>query len=374
MEGEREETGFRRRHALLSGGGSGGHVFPALAVAEELRREGWSVTFAGDPRGLEGRLVTRAGFSLLELPARPWVGRGLRDRWTAAKQLLHGALRARRAVLRAGVDVTLATGGYASVAGALGTCLARRPLVLLEPNQVSGVANRFLSRLAREACVAAPGAGQGLRCPRVATGVPIRGGFPPVPPPLPWEPPVVLVLGGSQGARQLNELVPAALETIADRVEGLHVIHQAGVKEEEWVRRRMESSRWPAGMRWEVHGFLEDVPGRLLGATLVVSRSGAVTLAEISAAGRPALLVPLALAGGHQQENARRYARQGAAVVLEDRPLEAPALGKALAELLARPDRLESMARASHALARLDAARAVAARLEAAIVSRERAA
>ncbi len=324
------------------------------------------MTFAGDRRGLEGRLVPEAGYPLLELPARPWVGKGFCARLGALGQLVRSTLRARRHVSRLGVDVVLATGGYASVPAALGGRLAGRPLVLLEPNVEPGAANRWLSRFAREACVVEPEVAQFLHCPVVSTGVPIRAAFPATPPPLPWKPPVLLVLGGSQGARQLNELVPEAVAKLAQTgIEQLHVVHQAGSRHEQTVRERWQQNELPNRWSFEVHGFLPDVPRRLLEATLVVSRAGAVTLAEIAAAGRPSLLIPLDLAGGHQRINAARFARLGAARVLDNTQLSANALAAELGALLGNAAQLEAMAKAAYGFARIDAASEVSRRLAA---------
>lgn len=351
-------------HALLSGGGSGGHIIPALAVADALRQEGWKVTFAGSLQGLEGRLVPQAGYPLVELSARPWVGKTPTARAQALWELCFSTLRARRLVRQLGVDVALATGGYASVPGALGSRLAGIPLLLLEPNVQAGTANRWLSRWAQEACVVEEETARFLRCPTVTTGVPIRAVFPATPLPLPWSPPVLLVLGGSQGSRQLNELVPEAIRKLAEK-DGpkVHVVHQAGTRHREEAAKRWEDLKLPEGFSYEVHGFLPDVPQRLLTATLVVSRAGAVTLAEIAAAGRPSVLVPLDLAGGHQRANALRYARRGAALMVEGDAVSPSGFSNVLQALLSNRERLEQMARSAHVLACPHAAREVAQRL-----------
>lgn len=364
MERRSEKRALRFYHALLSGGGSGGHIIPALAVADALLQEGWKVTFAGSRQGLEGRLVPEAGYPMVELSARPWVGKTPTARAKALGQLCFSTLRARRLVRQMGVDVVLATGGYASVPGALGSRLAGIPLLLLEPNVQAGTANRWLSRWAQEACVVEEETARFLRCPAVTTGVPIRGVFPATPPPLPWSPPVLLVLGGSQGARPLNELVPEAIRTLVEHGgPKVHVVHQAGTRHQEEAVKRWQDLKLPEGFSYEVHGFLPDVPQQLLKSTLVVSRAGAVTLAEIAAAGRPSVLVPLDLAGGHQRANALRYVRRGAALIVEGGSISPFGFASVLQSLLFDRDRLEQMARSAHALACPHAAREVAQRL-----------
>lgn len=349
------------RHALLTGGGSGGHVFPALAVAQALAARGWRVSYAGDAAGIEGRLVPARGFDFVPLAARPWVGRGPLAKARGAATLLGSTLAARRAIVRGGVDVVLGTGGYASVPAALGAVLARRPLLLLEPNARPGTANRRLSRWAVEAAVAYEATARELACPATTTGVPVRAEFFAVPPP-PAGPARLLVLGGSQGARRLNELLPAAAGVAAGAVGGLAVLHQCGPRWLEETRARWLEAA-PAGVRVEVVPFVEEVAAALAGATLVLSRAGAITLAEICAAGRPAVLVPLVLAGAHQRDNARWLEQAGAALCLEPEELDAARLGAALAELLGDGERRRGMAERARALARPGAADAIADRM-----------
>ncbi len=362
-------------HALVSGGGTGGHVFPGLAVAEEVARRGWQVSWTGNRQGMESRLVARRRIPFFALAARPVVGQGIAGKLRADATLARSALGARALVRRLGARVVVGTGGYVSAPAVVGGRLASRPVLLLEPNAEAGLANRLLSRLATEAAVAWDEAAAGLRCPARTTGIPVRAEFFAVPEALPPAPPLrLLVLGGSQGARQLNELLPPALAAIraadggaagADPPE-IAVLHQAGDRHVEATRRAYRAAAGdapedPPGV--EVVPFLDDVAGAMATSHLVVSRAGAITLAELCAAGRPGLLVPLALAGGHQAKNARRLKSAGAAEVL------APAAGveelaAVLRRLLADRDRLAAMARAARGLGRAGAAEAIADRVE----------
>jgi len=359
---------------LLGGGGSGGHVFPGLAVAEELLRRGWRVSWAGSHRGMEERLVTGRRIPFHELSARPVVGQGVVGKVRAALTLAASAVRARALVRRLDARVVVGTGGYVSVPAVLGGRLARRPVLLIEPNAEVGAANRLLSRLAAEAAVAYADTARQLRCPACTTGIPVRADFLAVPAGLPPSPPLrILALGGSQGARQINQLLPRALGrlaadgTLADGSDaGVEVRHQAGHGKDEATREEYRAAGIGGGesaVRVEVAPFLDDVAGAMAGSHLVVSRAGAIALAELCAAGRPGLLLPLALAGGHQAANAHRLAAAGAAEVLEPGAGDAE-LAELLRRLLADRHRLEAMARSARGLGHRDAAERIADRVE----------
>jgi UDP-N-acetylglucosamine--N-acetylmuramyl-(pentapeptide) pyrophosphoryl-undecaprenol N-acetylglucosamine transferase len=346
-------SGPRARRVLLAGGGSGGHVFPALAVGQSLTARGWSVSFAGTARGMEARLVPAAGVEFHALAAAPMVGKGLVGRMLGGATLLRSAMSARGLVRRLDAKVVVGTGGYVSAPAVLGARLARRPVVLVEPNAHAGSANRFLSRFARFAALASAEAAAELRCETQVTGVPVRREFARQPAPLPAAP-RILVLGGSQGARRLNEIVPPALARLQRSVPGLTVLHQAG---ERWIAEaRAAYARAEVDAR--VVPFLDDVAGAMAAARLIVSRAGANTLAEIACAGRPAVLLPLAAAAGHQGDNARAVAAAGAGLVYDE-----AAGADGLAETLERafvsgiPER---QAAAAETLARPGAADAIA--------------
>ena len=359
MSGNGDTMGSTRSpHALLAGGGSGGHVFPALAVAEALAGRGWRVSFVGGLAGMERRLVEERGLPFYALPARPFLGRGLLSKTKAALTLVRSSVAACGLVRRLEADVVLGTGGYVSAPAVLGARLARRPVLLLEPNARAGVANRFLSRFARGAALGYPEAGADLRCPAWVTGVPVRAAFFGIPQELP-ESPRLLVLGGSQGARQVNIAMAQAAPRLLADVPSLSILHQAGARNVEETR----AAYGAAAGRVEVVPFLADVAAAMAESTLVVSRAGAITIAEICAAGRGSVLVPLAIAQAHQVDNARALAAAGAARLVPSNELSPERLGDLLAELLADPAGLAVMARAARGLARPDAAAAVADRL-----------
>lgn len=347
-------------HALLAGGGSGGHVFPALAVADELFRRGWQVSWMGRMSGMERQLVEAHGLPYHGLPAKAVVGRGPIQKAFALGTLGTSAWRARRMIRDLEADVVLGTGGYVSVPGVLGAALSGRPIVLLEPNAAAGSANRWLSRWALSAAVAHEELESQLRCTSRITGVPVRRAF--------FEASDtrfesgalrLLVLGGSQGARQLNELIPAALAQLEDRLGRIEVVHQVG---EELLAETEGSYRASGFAEADVRvvAFLRDVAAEMAAADLVISRAGAITAAEICAAGRAAVFVPLALAGGHQVANARRLESTGGAVVLSPERADADSMARLLDSLLEDRQRLRSMGEALHNLAWPRAAESVA--------------
>lgn len=375
-----------KTHVLLAGGGTGGHVFPALAVAEELTGRGCAVSFAGSAGGLEAHLVPTRGVPFHALPARALVGRGPVGKLLALLTLAQGAVVAARLVRRLAVEAVLGTGGYVSAPAVLGAALARRPVLLLEPNAAPGVANRRVARWAAGAAVAFEEARDAFPCPTRVTGVPLRREFfrvseaPAGPEGAPADRDGIrlLVLGGSRGALALNRAMPRVLAGepggtggLAAALPGLRVVHQAGPAHLELTREAYRQAGVPEGVV-RIEPFLEDVAGAMAECDLVVSRAGALTVAEIAAAGRPAVLVPLALAGGHQRDNARALERAGAARVVDSVPGQganavaselSPALGKVLAEVLEGPDvreRLRGMGRSARSLARPRAAAEVA--------------
>ena len=347
-------------HALLAGGGTGGHVFPALAVAEELAKRGWRVSFTGLAGGLEERLTAERGVPFHPLPARPFLGKGLAARARSLTTLSGSGVAAARLIRRLGADVVLGTGGYVSAPAVLGARLARRPILLLEPNARAGVANRWLSRFASGAAVAFRETIRDLKCPCQVTGVPVRAAFFAVPAALPpLAPPRLLVLGGSQGARQVNELVPAAVARLLGGGVSLKVLHQAGAKNVEETRAAYSAAGVPDTV---VEGvpFLDDVAGAMAASHLLVSRAGAITVAEMCAVSRAALFLPLAIAQGHQVDNARLLADAGAAELLTGEVATPDALAERLGSLLGDGARLARMGRAARDLARPRAVSAIA--------------
>lgn len=363
-------TNPSRPLALFCGGGSGGHVFPGLAVAQELQGRGWQVRWSGSHRGLEKRLVEQRRMRFHALPARPLVGQGVLGKMRALFTLSVTAWRARSLVRSLGARVVIGTGGYVSAPAVLGAKLARRPVLLLEPNAEVGFANRWLSRFAAEAVVVDMASGAQLACPTTQTGVPIRQeffavkGMSSTPP---WH---LLVLGGSQGAQQLNRLLPTALKRLQLQ-ERLVVVHQCGERHLEATRHAYaeaglidaDGTSTNERIEVEVVPFLDDMAAALAVSHLVVSRAGAITLAEICAAGRASLLLPLTLAAAHQVGNARHLVTAGAAEMLLADASEDD-MTALLSDLLQDAPRRHAMALAAHSLGRPQAAEKIADRVE----------
>ena len=353
----------QKPHLFIAGGGSGGHVFPGLAVAEEIAARGWRVSWIGRPEGMERKLVTGRGLPYHGLTAKPLVGHGVGARLASLASLARTAFGARRLLRREDARAVLGTGGYVSAPAVLGARLAGRPAVLLEPNAVPGAANRLLSRFATAAAVAWPETATRLACRTRVTGVPIRRGFVDMAEVAPADRRRVLVLGGSQGALELNRILPPALARVAAGGVELSVRHQTGTAHAEAARRLWAELERP-GLEVEVVPFVDDVAAALGEADMVVSRAGAITLAEISATGRPALLIPYGHAGGHQTDNAERLAAAGGARVLRPDETDVEGCARALAELLADGESLRRMGRALRELARPAAASSVAELIE----------
>ena len=357
-----EELRPASRQALVAGGGSGGHVFPGLALAVALERRGWTVSFVGRPGEIEETLAKERGLSFLPLAAAPLVGTSL---WQKARTLaitLRSAAAGARLVRRSGAEVVVGLGGYVSVPVVLGAKFTGTPILLFEPNAAPGVANRLLSRLADEAVVTYSQAGERLACRATLTGTPVLSAFfrQPEAPALPRQ---LLVLGGSQGSQQINSLMPSALAALGQAGASLEVLHQAGPRHTEATLQAYRDAGEIAASV-EVVPFLDDVAAALGASHLVVSRAGAITLAEICAVGRPTLLVPLPIAGGHQIDNAAALVEAGAAEMLPN-GASGGELAERLRELLSDQERMALMGRAARGASRRDAAEAMADRVEA---------
>jgi UDP-N-acetylglucosamine--N-acetylmuramyl-(pentapeptide) pyrophosphoryl-undecaprenol N-acetylglucosamine transferase len=352
---------------LLSGGGTGGHVYPALAAAAALPERAGGVPvefiFAGPSRNDVGGLVRRAGIPFAPLPAAGIRGRSPAQVSSAGWQLLRGTARAWRMVGRFKPDVALATGGYASVPVAVAARLRGVPLVLYLPDVHPGWAARFEARLARRIAVTNDGAARHLpRGKAIVTGYPVRAEF------FAQDRaqarcalalgdglPLLLVTGATQGAQALNRAVWQSLPSLLSRCAVLHQTGPNGLEEAHGVAASLPDEQ---RTRYRVVAYLDDMPAAMAAADLVLMRAGASSLAEPPAAALPAILVPGLFGGGHQRHNAEYMAGQGAALLLSEEQLGD--LSQIVLDLLAQPDRLAAMRAATAALARPHAAQALA--------------
>ena len=345
---------------MVMAGGTGGHVFPALAVAEELRRRGLEVCWLGTPDSFESRVVPKHGFAMEQVSIQGLRGNGLGGWLLAPLRILFACGQAWRALRRRRPALVLGMGGFASGPGGLMAWLIRTPLVIHEQNAVPGMTNRLLALLAQRVLEAFPGSFDAARRARL-TGNPVRPDIAALAAPERRmadreEPFRLLVLGGSLGAQALNRTVPAALSGLSEFHRPL-VRHQAGRGKDEETR----ASYLEAGVEAEVIPFLEDMAEAYGWADLVICRAGALTVAELAAAGVGSILVPYPFAvDDHQTRNARYLVEEDAALLLPQEALTPETLAATLKPLLAEPAKARAMAVAARRLALPDATRRVA--------------
>jgi UDP-N-acetylglucosamine--N-acetylmuramyl-(pentapeptide) pyrophosphoryl-undecaprenol N-acetylglucosamine transferase len=344
--------------AILAGGGTGGHVIPAIAIAQELqKRYGAEVLFIGTERGLEGRLVPAAGFPLQFVKVGALNRVSLSTRLKTLLDLPRAIFAAGRMLDEFQPEVVIGVGGYASGPAMFSAIRKRIPTLAFEPNLVPGFANRMVGRFVSAAAVHFKQTAEYFRNP-VVTGVPVRPAFFQIPrKPYVQASPTMLVFGGSQGARAINQAMIRALPELLKRVPGLHVIHQTGERDYNQVQAGYAERSVPA----EVHKFIDDMPAFFARADLVLCRSGASTVAEIAAAGKPAVFVPFPLAADdHQRRNAEAMEQAQAAVVLEETKLDEVWLVDTICALLDDPGRLARMSNAARDMAHPNAAKDIA--------------
>jgi len=349
----------RRGSVVIAGGGTGGHLYPGLALADALGEQGFDVTFVGTASGIEARVVPAAGYPLRLLPGQQLRGGGARRAAAGLAAVARGAVRGRGLLGELRPRLVVGVGGYASVAVVLAARLSGIPIVLLEQNVVPGAANRFLGRLAARVCVGFAESARFFPRGRAAhTGNPIRrellGGATRAPRARPG----LLVFGGSAGAHRLNVAVVEALAALGAAARGLEVTHQTGPADLEEVRRAYRALALAA----RVEPFIADMGGAYAAADLVIARAGAMSCAEITAVGLPAILVPYPhAADDHQRLNAEVLVAAGAAEMILDRECDGERLAAAIRGLVDDPVRRAAMATRARALGRPDAAEQVAA-------------
>src|SRR6516165_7264621 len=333
-------------------GGTGGHVFPALALARLLRSKSLEVVWLGTERGLESRVIPAEGIPIEHLSVAGLRGKGAIS-WLAAPFRLTVALLQALAIMRRYRPlVVVGLGGFVTGPGGLAAWLTRRPLVIHEQNAIAGFTNRVLAHLARQVLEAFPGS-FGREVHARVIGNPVRADIRALPPP----PTRFLVIGGSQGAARLNAVVPFALKRLAGAL-AFDVRHQAG---ERWLEAG-RASYAEAGVRADVRPFIEDMSEAYGWADLVICRAGALTISELAVAGLAAILVPFPHAvDDHQTSNAQYLVRDSAAVLIPDRELTAERLAGELQRLCTGRGKLLAMAERARLLAKPRAADELAA-------------
>jgi len=332
---------------IIAGGGTGGHVIPALAIAQQLKKQfDAEILFIGTARGIETRLVPQAGFRLELIQVGALKNVSLMTRVKTMFDLPRAIAASSRMLSEFDPEVVIGVGGYASGPAMVAAIRRRLPTLAFEPNVVPGFANRMIARWVSAAAVHFEETCRYFPHCKV-TGVPVRGAFFSIGPKVGGTP-TLLVFGGSQGARAINQAMIESLPGLRAKVPGIHIIHQTGQRDYDRVLAAYQQS----GISGEVHKFIDDMPGTFGRSDLLVCRSGAGTAAEITAAGKPAIFVPFpAAADDHQNVNARALERAGAAVVVEESNLGAAYLVETIAALIGDDARLRSMSAAAKSLA-----------------------
>ena len=342
---------------MIVSGGTGGHVFPALAVANELRERGIEVTWLGTQRGMENRIVPEAGIELDQISALGFRGKGLLAKLNAIKGFAIGCMQALTILHHRKPQLVLGMGGFVTAPAGIVARLLNIPLVIHEQNRVIGTANKLLMPIARQIMEAFPGTFPD-KASAIHTGNPLRNDISHLASTQTNKPQShrlhLLVLGGSQGARNLNQFVPKALADT--QYAQLDVIHQCG---EQWLEETSQQYI-KLGVNAQVKAFIDDMAQSYQWADLVICRAGAMTVSELAAVGLPSILVPYPHAiDDHQTSNARFLVDADAALMIEDSQLQ-HRLAEQLSRLCNQRERLHAMSAAARALARIDATQRVA--------------
>lgn len=344
------------QRVLIAGGGTGGHLFPGIAVANALAaRFGTEIRFVGSSHGIERTAVPRAGYTVELLPMRGLRREGLAGLLRAAWRIPWSFVQSLRLVGRFRPQLVVGVGGYASFPAVVAAFLRRVPVVLLEQNASPGASTRVLAPLARNVCVSFPQTKELLGARAILTGNPVRGGAatagaPPIEAaPRAERPARLLVFGGSAGAHHLNEVVPEALALLGTPLD---VVHQTGAADRDAVAAAYER----LGLAAAVHAFIDDMVAEYRRADLVVCRAGATTIAELTALGVAAILVPFPFAAGdHQRLNGQALVDAGAAWMILDRELTPERLAEVVRGALADPAALAETRHRARGLGHPDA-------------------
>lgn len=347
---------------LMAGGGTGGHVIPLLAVANELRARGHDCLFVGTERGAEARLVPAAGFPIEWIHASGLQRVSARQRLEATLALIRSTGQQLRRLANAPPHAVFSLGGYVAGPPVLAALWRRVPVVVMEPNATPGLTNRWIARFVRKALVNFPETERFFPPGRTeVTGMPVRQELFHLLQTPPERPFTILITGGSQGSRTLNEAARAAWPKLRDLGYDIYLIHQTGAAHYDSLRLAFEQSR----VLGEMSAFLPDMPAAYSRADLVICRAGAGTVSELAAAGKPSVLIPFPYAADdHQRHNAEQFRKAGAALLFKDSEWTGDRMYETVRELAAEPERLQKMSAAARTLAHPGAARRAAEILE----------
>lgn len=369
-----ETRAVETRRVLMVAGGTGGHVFPALAVADELRARSlraerceergrerparrYSVEFLGTKRGLDTQLLSHAGFSFRTISGAGLKGLGAFQWIQNLLVLPRSAIETSLVLRETQPDVVMGMGGYIAGPAMLEASLQDIPTILMEPNALPGFTNRVLAPVVRVAALGFEDAARFYGAKACVTGHPVRRAFFEIPPKPHAAPFTVLIFGGSQGAAAINACIVKALPLFSERAARWRLIHQTGERDYNEVRKAYQDQSFDA----EVYAFIENMPAAFARADVIISRAGANSVAELAAAGKAAILIPFpGAADQHQLQNARTLERVGAAQVIEQKDLTPERLVTVLDRLLSAPRELEAMEQRVRVFARPDAAANIA--------------
>lgn len=341
-------------NAIIAGGGTGGHLFPGIAVAREIQRRdpGSKILFVGAEQGIETRIVPKEGFELRTLPVGGIKGMGIARQCRNLLSMASGVFKARQILREFNPDVVIGVGGYASFPMLSAAILGGYPRVIMEQNAVPGLANRVVGKWVNFAAVTDPRTQSYFGKRAVVTGNPIRPQFKSIPAKVHAAPYTILIFGGSQGAQAINRAVIEALDSLTGWKDRLRFVHQTGERQLDEVKRAYASKGFDA----DVRTFFNDFHQQYAAADLIVSRSGATTVAEIKAAGRASVLVPFPFAtDDHQTKNARAMADENAAILIPNAELNGGKLSVTICDLLGSPKRLAQIEANAKRIAILDA-------------------
>ncbi len=350
---------------VMAGGGTGGHVMPLLAVARELQADGHQSVFIGTRTGFEAKLVPPAGFPLefIEIGGLNRVGVVRKVR--SMVQLPFGILRSRRLIEKHQASVVFSLGGYAAGPVVLAALWKKSPLVVMEPNAMPGLTNRKIGRFVRRALVSFPDTARYFPPGKSEiTGLPVRSEFFKIRPKPREAKLTILITGGSQGSRTLNQAASASWKYFRENQVPVRFIHQTGAAAYEVLAPKFAES----GMDGEIAPFIDDMPKAFARADLIICRAGAGAVAELAAAGKPSILVPFpGAADQHQLHNAEAFQKAGASLLVLDQAMDGGRLFEEVEKLRIRPDLLQRMGERARTFAHPDAARRAAAVVEEAI-------
>src|SRR5438552_1414571 len=351
---------------IIAGGGTGGHLFPGIAVAREIERggPGSSILFVGAEEGIEARIVPKEGFNLQTLPVGGIKGVGVVRQVRNLGRNVAAVFKAWQILREYKPDAVIGVGGYASFPMLSAAILGAYPRIIMEQNAIPGLANRALGKWVDFAAVTDTRTQSYFGDRAVVTANPVRGEFKSNPPKPHKAPYTVLIFGGSQGAQSINRAVMDALRGLFDWKNQLRFVHQTGERQLDEVKNAYAVK----GFQADVRTFFNTVQEQYAAADLIVSRSGATTVAEIKAAGRAAILIPFPFAADdHQMKNALAMAEEDAAVVIANADLSGDRLAAAIEEFVRHPERLKQMEINARRIAILDAEKRIVDLVEKAI-------